>query len=95
MVDIDKIERAAEAAIPTVLLGPKLFEFTSFDNWCDTAKRKFKRAGVSSGRSLCIDTTGRICGWGEHFMTAQAEDAFPVSVYLLRADMSEALVALK
>ena len=95
MVDIDKIERAAEAATPTVQLGPKLFEFTSFDNWCDTAKNKFKRAGILSGSSLCIDTRGRICGWGEHFMTAQAEDAFPVSVYLLRDDMAEALEALK
>lgn len=94
MVDLDKIEQAAEAATPVVRLGPKLFEFTNFDNWCNTAKRKFKRAGISSGRSLCIDRQGRVCGWGEHFMKAQAEDAFPVSVYLLRSDMSEALEAL-
>lgn len=67
--------------------GQKVFEFTSFDNWCDTAKAKFERAGVRSDHVVCVDQIGRLCAWGEHFMRARDEGAFPVEVFLLRADM--------
>ena len=67
-----------------IQIGEKLFEFTGFYNWCDTAKHKFQRAGVNGRDVLCIDSNGRICGWGTHFRLAQEQSAFPVSAYLMR-----------
>ena len=70
-------------------LGPKLFSFKSFTDWCDHAQGAWKAAGVSSRDTLCIDQKGRVCGWGKHFMTAQGDGAFPVDVYLMRDDLQQ------
>lgn len=64
-----------------VTVGKKLFEFSTFDNWCDTAKWKFADAGLSGRYALCIDTKGRICTKGAEFMRARNEGAFPVRVF--------------
>lgn len=68
--------------------GEKLFEFTTFDNWCDTAQHKFKSAGVTSNDVLSVDQRGRVCAWGTHFMTAAADAVYPIEVFRLRADMT-------
>lgn len=73
----------------TVEHGEKLFEFTSFGDWCDTAKSKFFAAKVSGADVICVDSRGRLCGWGKHFMQARDEDSFPVEVFRLRADMNK------
>lgn len=70
----------------TLELGELLFDFKSFDNWCDTAKMKFKAHGVSGQTighqfAICIDTKNRVCQSGKEFMRARDEDAFPVRVY--------------
>ena len=70
-------------------LGPKLFSFATFTDWCNHAKGAWKAAGVTSQETLCIDQKGRVCGWGKHFVTARAEDAFPVDVYLMRTDLQQ------
>ncbi len=64
-----------------VTVGRKLFEFSTFDNWCDTAKWKFADAGLSGRHALCIDTKGRICTKGAEFMRARDEGTFPIRVY--------------
>jgi len=64
-----------------VELGPELFHFTTFANWCDTAAGKFHHAGVNGDRVLCLDTKGRICTKGKEFMRARDDDSFPVRVY--------------
>lgn len=68
--------------------GEKLFEFQTFTDWLNTAKQKFEHAAVRGNRVVAIDQKGRLCGWGEHFMKARDENAFPVQVFLLRADMT-------
>lgn len=68
--------------------GEKLFKFSDFDNWCDTAARKFRKANVTVSGVVCVDQRGRICAEGKHFMLARAENAYPVEVYRLRADMT-------
>ena len=70
----------------TMQLGEHLFDFTSFDNWCDTAKRKFKSHGVSGTTvghmyAIAVDAKNRACMSGREFMRARDEDAFPVRVY--------------
>lgn len=72
----------------TLKLGECLFEFTSFDNWCDTAKSKFKRHGVSGSTvghmfAICVDAKQRVCVSGKEFMRARDEGAFPVRAYRL------------
>jgi hypothetical protein len=70
-----------------VILGKKLFEFTSFDNWCNTAQRKFKNAGFGPGQAvhsaICLDQKGRVCTCGKHFMTARDDNSFPIEVFLI------------
>ncbi|MDB5967148.1 MAG: parB-like partition protein [Polaromonas sp.] len=75
------------AAGPKIIVGPRLFSFTSHEDWVDSAKTRFRDHAISSDRTLCLDQKGRVLGWGEHFSQARDEDAFPVDVYLLRADM--------
>ncbi len=64
-----------------VLVGRLLFEFSSHEDWVLTATRKFTRANESSETTICLDTLGRICSWGKHFMRADEEATYPISVY--------------
>lgn len=73
----------------TVNLGAKLFQFGSFTDWVDHASWSWKRIGVKSADTICLDTKGRPCLIGRDFMKARDEEAFPVSVYLLRGDLKE------
>lgn len=63
-----------------VELGEFLFEFTSFDKWCDHAQSYFR--GIRPDSFLCIDAKGRICRIGREFMRARDDNSFPVKVYL-------------
>lgn len=75
------------AAQQQVQLGPLLFSFATFDSWVSQAQRIWRFHEVRSADTVCLDQKGRICRWGEHFMVARDEGAFPVDVYLLRDDI--------
>lgn len=66
----------------TVAAGRELFEFTTFENWCNSAQSKFMLAGVTGKDVLCIDSQGRVCQKGLEFMRARDDGSFPVRVYL-------------
>jgi hypothetical protein len=68
---------------PSVKLGDFLFEFSSLQDWASTAKRRFKKSGHTSMDTICLDTRGRICAWGGHFIRAEKEGAYPVRVYAI------------
>jgi len=87
----ERLGMVKQENVPNIQPGRKLFEFPSFDNWCDTAKNKYQDAGVRGEDTLCIDRLGRVCGWGKHFMRARDDNAFPVAVFLLRDDMQDGL----
>lgn len=70
-------------------LGPKLFQFATFNGRVNHAQRAWKEIGVRSDDTLCIDAKGRVCSIGREFMIARDEGAFPVSVYLKRSDMPQ------
>lgn len=84
----DLLDRPALVA-GSLQLGPKLFEFQSFNDWVNHAQTAWKRAGVRSDHTLCIDTKGRHCAIGRDFMIARDDGSFPVSVYLRREDLKE------
>jgi len=65
----------------SIKVGNELFQFSTFDNWCDTAQKKFSVAGVRWQDTLCIDSMGRVCVKGEEFMRAQEQDTFPIRVF--------------
>lgn len=73
----------------TFQLGAALFRFNSFSGWANQAQTAWKDAGVRVDDTICIDAKGRICSIGRDFMIARDEDAFPVTVYLKRADMPQ------
>lgn len=78
-----------EANGPVLLrmrLGRPLFEFRTFDDWVNNAKRRFEESRRDSRTAICIDTKGRICGMGREFMRARDEGTFPVTVYLQQPD---------
>jgi hypothetical protein len=65
----------------SITLGKELFQFSSFDNWCDKASSKFAKTGRRGEQVLCLDTFGRVCRTGREFMRARDEGAFPVRVF--------------
>jgi hypothetical protein len=71
-----------------IQLGREVFMFDGFNHWCDTASEKYKAARLTSSNTVCVDAKGRICAWGEHFMQASKDRAYPIRVYLLRDDMA-------
>lgn len=69
-----------------IQLGRELFMFDGFNHWCDTSQKKFKAAKIASSDTVCVDTKGRICTHGAHFMAAAKDAAYPIRVYLVRPD---------
>lgn len=69
----------------TINVGPLLWEWHSFDNWCDTAARSFRFYQVRGCDVVCLDTKGRVCAVGKHFMTARDDGSFPVKVYAVES----------
>ena len=69
--------------MPKILIevGEELFQFSSFDNWCDTAKSKFRKANVRGQDVICLDSRGRICVKGLEFMRAARQKTFPLRVF--------------
>ena len=65
----------------TIWVGNEVFEFADYDNWCDTAKVKFSRAGLRGDNAVCVDARGRICLSGKEFMRARDQGTWPVKVY--------------
>lgn len=69
-------------------VGEKLFEFKSKQDWINRAQRIWKQYQANAQNTVCIDQKGRICGWGLHFSTAEQDDAYPIEVFWMRADMT-------
>ena len=59
----------------------EVFRFADFEDWCDTARRKFESAGMHSMDALCVDAKDRVCAKGKEFIRARDDGAFPVRVY--------------
>ncbi len=70
----------------TVDLGDELFHFDSYMQWVNKATQWYGGCEYPDSMLITIDSKGRICRMGRHFMLARAEDAFPVSVYPRRGD---------
>lgn len=81
--------RADNVELRSIRAGRYLFEFSSLTDWVNRANKTWKRHEVRSEDTICIDSKGRICTFGKHFMTAQKENAYPIRVYMIR-DTEEA-----
>jgi len=67
-------------------VGPKLFQFHTFDEWVNKARQWYGGCGYPTKMLVAIDDVGRMCRIGKHFMLARDEDVFPVRVHLKRED---------
>ena len=65
----------------TIVLGEKLFEFSSLMKWEQKAPGWFRSTGVPPSETVCIDAAGRICTCGRDFMRADKEGTYPIAVY--------------
>lgn len=70
-----------QAILLKIRFKQKAFQFSSFNNWCDKARRKFAGCGIPKHRLICVDTKGRICVQGSDFRRAEDEGCYPISVY--------------
>ena len=61
--------------------GKILFEFLSFQDWVNTAQRKFASVNLNRNQHLCVDTQGNVLVKGLEFNRARDNGWFPVSVY--------------
>lgn len=86
--DVHRVMRALEEApeAGALSLGRELFKFDTFNGWVNHAQRAWKAEGVRPEVTICIDAKGRPCRIGRDFMKARDDGAFPVRVYLLRAE---------
>lgn len=65
-----------------VRLGNELFRFTSYSQWVNKASSWFRGVRLRDGYGyVCVDSKGRICQIGKHFMRARDDNSFPVVVY--------------
>ena len=68
-----------------IKLDKELFQFSSVDDWTETAHDKFaaalKKENLLSQNIILIDTDGRVCAYGLHFRRAEEEKTFPVIGY--------------
>lgn len=74
IIDEDKVSR-----IPVVT--ERLFSFESFEDWQDLAVTRFDQFNVSAQNTICVDSAGRLCFFGEHFRIAEEQKTYPITVY--------------
>lgn len=67
-----------------VQLGPKIFSFSSFEDWVNKASGRFASHGVKGEDVICLDSVGRVLKIGADFHRARDEGSFPADVYLAR-----------
>jgi hypothetical protein len=72
----------------TIMLGKKLFQFSSKADWILQGPRIWKLHEARSDNSICVDQLGRICTQGLHFFEAERDNAYPIEVFLTRPDRS-------
>lgn len=77
-------------AFVVVEVGERLFEFRSKGDWINHASRIWRFHRVSADDTLSLDRLGRPVNCGKHFIAAERDDAYPITVYRLRADMNPA-----
>lgn len=68
----------------TIMLGKKLFEFSSKTDWINVANQCWKANNVHVNNTTCVDQLGRICTMGLHFAEAERDNAYPIEVYMTR-----------
>jgi hypothetical protein len=57
----------------------EVFHFVSFDDWVESAKRRFRNNGHTAESVICVDRNGMICTCGREFKIA----LYPVRVYAI------------
>jgi hypothetical protein len=72
----------------TIMLGKKLFQFSSKADWINGASRIWRMHEARSDNCICVDQLGRICTMGLHFAEAERDNAYPVEVFVIRPDRS-------
>lgn len=64
-------------------VGRELFSFHSEQNWVNTARNLYFNCGLPRNHIITIDSAGRVCANGGHFMRATREGAYPVKAYAI------------
>lgn len=70
----------------TIMLGKKLFEFSSKADWIKGASRIWRLHEVTADNTTCVDQLGRICTMGLHFVEAERDNAYPIEVFITRPE---------
>lgn len=66
--------------------GELLFQFDSEQQWVNKGRSWYATSGVATCDTVAIDRAGRICTRGKHFMRAEKEGTYPISVYAIDDD---------
>jgi hypothetical protein len=72
----------------TIMLGKKLFEFSSMADWIKGGGRIWRLHEVTADNTTCVDQLGRICTMGMHFSEAERDNAYPIEVFATRPDQA-------
>ena len=63
------------------LNGTELFQFATFSDWVNNAKKRFKNHNLKA--IICVASDNSVCHIGEDFMLARDYDLFPIKAYSL------------
>ena len=69
-----------------IVVGPKLWEWSSFADWVNKAPSRFRNFRLRGSQVISIDAKFRVCMLGKEFMRARDEGAFPIAVYAIDPD---------
>jgi hypothetical protein len=72
-----------------ILLGRKLFQFSSKADWVSKGQGIWKLHKAGSHNAVCLDQLGRICTYGLHFAEAERDNAYPIEVYMVRPEQAD------
>lgn len=68
------------ATTPCALVPKWVGEFCDFDDWVHFATARLQ-VPKGSPTAICVDTLGRRCSIGWHFMRARDEGTFPIRYF--------------
>lgn len=70
----------------TIMLGKKLFEFSSKADWIKGGGSIWRLHKVTADNTTCVDQLGRICTMGLHFAEAERDNTYPIEVFMTRPE---------
>jgi len=69
-----------------VIVGKKLLEFPSYEDWYENAEKRYNSCGYKFHETVAIANNGQILVTVLDFIVARDGNSFPITVYVRRPE---------